>query len=417
MINRLLVIADDLTGAAEIAGIGLRYGLAPRLRREAPGRVDAGLTVLDTDTRLSGAADAVAVLTRRAHELAVADPSGFPHAIDLIFKKTDSVLRGPTLAEVEALMRALKRPAALLVPQNPSRGRLIDEFGQYHMDGVPLYASSFANDPEYPATTSDVLEILRHHSAGAPAAKAPGPPARIADVGAPLPAAGVVVGAGGAEQVRRWAARVRPGVAGANVLAAGAADFFQAILEHQGHSVRRRSLTGMPPGPTLFVCGSASAYSRNELVARAEHKGVPVLPMPEPLYHDTAGGTAQLAKWVAAATKAIADTGRALMTINQPPDRAPGKPQRLQDAISDAAAKVLAEAKVANLMLEGGATGSVVCRRMGWSNFDVTGEFGTGIVQLRVAGHADTPHIVVKPGSYRWPDVVWDVSAPAAAKR
>ena len=48
---RILVIADDLSGAAELTGIGARHGLAARLERDAPIAVHDGLTVLDTDTR------------------------------------------------------------------------------------------------------------------------------------------------------------------------------------------------------------------------------------------------------------------------------------------------------------------------------------------------------------------------------
>ena len=49
--NSILVIADDLTGAAEIAGIGHYYGLPTRVIRDRPARRESGLTVADTDSR------------------------------------------------------------------------------------------------------------------------------------------------------------------------------------------------------------------------------------------------------------------------------------------------------------------------------------------------------------------------------
>ena len=49
--TRVLVIADDLSGAAEIAGVGLRYGLPTRLLRERPVECGEGLTVIDSDSR------------------------------------------------------------------------------------------------------------------------------------------------------------------------------------------------------------------------------------------------------------------------------------------------------------------------------------------------------------------------------
>ncbi len=395
VLKRVLVIADDLTGAAEIAGVGLRYGMTPRLVRGKAGRCEPGLTVIDTDSRMLSPADAAAVIKRRIYELSAADPVGFPAGFDLIFKKTDSVLRGPVMAELEAMMAGLRRPAALLVPQNPSRGRAIEN-NEYHIDGLPLYATAFANDPEYPARTADVLELL-----GKPAAHTIG----VVDAGEPLPLNGISVGAGGAEQVKQWAARAR-----GNILLAGAADFFVALLEHQGMTFRKRFITDVPVGPMLLVCGSASAYGRNELIARAEHKGVMISPMPDDVFDAGTQAAASLRTWCDQAVSVLRSSGRVLLTIPQPPDRSPEAPQRIQDAIAEAAACILKAAQsVSGLTIEGGGTASAVCRRMGWDHFDVTGELATGVVQLKVTGAGEAPTVLIKPGSYRWPDALWDV--------
>src|SRR6476620_10457313 len=98
--KRALVIADDLTGAAEIAGIGHRYGLATTLLRSRPQAIGYGLTVIDTDSRLldrSTGANLVANFTREL------DRSDF----DLVYKKTDSVLRGNIAAELGSIMREM----------------------------------------------------------------------------------------------------------------------------------------------------------------------------------------------------------------------------------------------------------------------------------------------------------------------
>ena len=86
--RKALVIADDLSGAAEIAGIGRRYGLPTKLARERPKFFPPGLTVIDTDSRSLPPEEAAAAAARA---VAGIDPTSF----DLIFKKTDSVLRGP----------------------------------------------------------------------------------------------------------------------------------------------------------------------------------------------------------------------------------------------------------------------------------------------------------------------------------
>src|SRR5213078_2166976 len=150
--TRLLVIADDLSGAAEIAGIGLRYGLPTRLVRERPVECGAGLTVIDSDSRLLRATRAARIV-----ESLVEGVSG--DEFDLIYKKTDSAMRGQILAEVRALMRILGFSGALLVAQNPSRGRVIVD-GEYRIDGVPLHQTGFADDPDHPAHASDPAKLL-----------------------------------------------------------------------------------------------------------------------------------------------------------------------------------------------------------------------------------------------------------------
>src|SRR5438874_911312 len=149
---RALAIADDLTGAAEIAGLGVRYGLPTQLTRRSSARPTAALTVIDTDSRLLPPSDAASTVSDSIQHLPTRN-------FDIIYKKTDSLMRGPLLAEIEALMAALDKRAAILVAQNPSRGRTV-QGGEYRIDGVPLHKTSLANDPEYPATSANVSALL-----------------------------------------------------------------------------------------------------------------------------------------------------------------------------------------------------------------------------------------------------------------
>jgi uncharacterized protein YgbK (DUF1537 family) len=153
---RILAIADDLTGAAEIAAHGLRHGLPSRLNRSPVNSFEPGLTVLDTDTRNLQPRDAAAVIAKFI-------PPDVSKLVDLIFKKTDSVLRGPILAELHAMMPAIGVKSALLVPQNPSRGRTIFR-GAYQVAGIPLAETAFRNDPTYPAWSSNALQLLKRSS-------------------------------------------------------------------------------------------------------------------------------------------------------------------------------------------------------------------------------------------------------------
>jgi uncharacterized protein YgbK (DUF1537 family) len=380
---KLCVIADDLTGAAEIAGLGLRYGLAARLVREpfVPDGCGEGLTVLDTDSRAL-TPEAAAARVREA--CAAACASGFGR----IYKKTDSALRGPLLAEVGAALEALGMERALLVPQNPSRGRTVSA-GRYASGGVPLHLTEFGRDPEHPATSDDVAELLGARDGALPVA--------VLDPGAALPSCGVAFGcAADAAEVRGWASQLD-----ARTLPAGGADFFQAVLEAAGLRVCTSPAPQAREGRALAVCGSASEESRRA-VQQAGRSGVRICRMPASVFGATDGATAAQALWREEAARALRESGAAVLTVGRPcAGGGHGCARRLAEALADAAASALAEGAADELLLEGGATAAAVARKLGWHAFHVCEELAPGVVGLRPVSGG--PRVTFKPGSYPWP--------------
>jgi uncharacterized protein YgbK (DUF1537 family) len=116
------LIADDLTGAADAS-------VAFAARREVvillPGaaRQEASLTVIDTESRGLPPAEAAAAVTRACLGLGGG-----------VFKKVDSTLRGPVLAELEAARVALGLAAVVLAPSLPAQGRIVRD-GRLLVDG------------------------------------------------------------------------------------------------------------------------------------------------------------------------------------------------------------------------------------------------------------------------------------------
>ncbi|HWP40899.1 MAG TPA: nucleotide-binding domain containing protein, partial [Tepidisphaeraceae bacterium] len=90
----------------------------------------------------------------------------------------------------------------------------------------------------------------------------------------------------------------------------------------------------------------------------------------------------------------------------RPIDRSPGASQRYQDALADVVEAVLRCGGIDLMLLEGGATASAVCRRLGWDTFAILGELAPGAVAMRPQSR-EAPDIIVKPGSYPWPQAVW----------
>jgi uncharacterized protein YgbK (DUF1537 family) len=94
----IAVIADDLTGAAELAGIGLNFQLRTEIRYRCRCASTADLLIIATDTRSLPVAEAKQVIADLPASLMQLNPR-------LIFKKIDSVLRGHVLDEVQSQLR------------------------------------------------------------------------------------------------------------------------------------------------------------------------------------------------------------------------------------------------------------------------------------------------------------------------
>jgi uncharacterized protein YgbK (DUF1537 family) len=145
----VLVIADDLTGALEAGAKFAGHGMGAAVvtgRAEAPERP---VLVVDTETRHAGAeeaADAVATAVRA-------------HPAPLIYKKTDSTLRGNITAELAALAAALPEARIAYLPAYPAMGRTV-HVGRLYVDGVPVEQTAFARDPLNPVAVSSIAELL-----------------------------------------------------------------------------------------------------------------------------------------------------------------------------------------------------------------------------------------------------------------
>ena len=83
----ILVIADDFTGAAEMAGICLGYGLKVSLCLGSLTDCNAEVLVISTDSRSMKKEAALSVVERITLQALQMKP-------DFVYKKIDSVLRG-----------------------------------------------------------------------------------------------------------------------------------------------------------------------------------------------------------------------------------------------------------------------------------------------------------------------------------
>jgi len=380
------VIADDLTGAAELGAMGLRHGLSAEIVVKGRPSGGADLVCMDTDSRSCVPEEA----GRRA-----ADAAKLLHDAKArwIYKKVDSVLRGQVTAEVESVMIQLRLKRALLLPANPSLGRKIQD-GQYFVQGRPINKTEFARDPEHPRTSSRVLQLLKPSQSM---------PIYVSNLRDSMPGAGIVVGEAATPQdVQRWAL-----IRDSRTLPAGGSEYFGALLMAEKKKAMSPATKVLPNGAIyrqLFVCGTSSQSSR-KFVKAARERGTPVFSLPLELMWKTEftpGATEVISQRVIAMFQS---NSRVILNVGLPPVRDTSVARRLSDHLVQIAQLVLRQVDVGHVYAEGGATAAELVRRMGWTRLSALSEPAPGVATLAIEGN-ESRLLTVKPGTYAWP-VKW----------
>jgi D-threonate/D-erythronate kinase len=358
----IVIIADDLSGAAELAGIAFSQGYQAEVQRQFDPASEAEVIAVDTDSRSLPAETAAERVRQATTAIAAAKPTW-------IFKKVDSLLRGNVRSEIEVLLEMNEWKRAVLIPANPSRSRTIEN-GQLLIDGVPMDRTALAQDPDHPRRSADVAELLGDGRLNANTITIPD----VANL----------------SRLHSLATQIDD-----QVLAAGAADFFTALLERRG---RPTSRTGVSPKnlairlPALLVCGSRATWDRR--AAECAAAGVPSRTL-QPVLFDLADDAANQLGIARRLLLGIGDAGAAL------------PPAELVARLASLTALVLERSPVATLLVEGGATAAAVVHRLGWSCFAVVSSSPAGIGVLRPLRVSAAPTLWIKPGSYPWPQSVW----------
>ena len=382
----IAVIADDFTGAAELAAVGLRYGLNAEVQTQLGHDSKADLIAIDTDTRSRTPKEAATQVQKVLQQLQEITP-------EWIYKKVDSVMRGHILTELTALLTASNRQRVMLVPANPSFGRTISN-GRYFINGQPLNETDFANDPEYPAVSSDVLDLLGPSESVATCLLKPQQE---------IPTTGITIGEAETKQdLQSWAAQLDN-----STFPAGAADFFAAILESKGfYQIPPKQKAESPQGKTaLFVCTAGSPNSQ-KAAQEAQRHAIPISKMPsELLYNDEPTGKL-LQQWTNDTITTLQKYSKAIVTIDQSIAQNPELAQRLRQHIAALVKNILSRTSIHELFIEGGATASAIVRRLQWRRFFPCAELAPGIVRMR-AKEKQNLYLTIKPGSYHWPKKIW----------
>ena len=153
------VIADDCTGAADVASLFADEGLEVAVEFgevTSPPPGDADALVIGLKTRTAPRADAVARSLVAAARLAAAGAQRLYFKYCSTFDSTETGNIGPVL---DALTDHVGAAVVVVCPAYPAQGRTV-QGRQLLVHGVPLAETSMAQHPLTPMRDSDVVRLL-----------------------------------------------------------------------------------------------------------------------------------------------------------------------------------------------------------------------------------------------------------------
>ncbi|HEX4795149.1 MAG TPA: four-carbon acid sugar kinase family protein [Humisphaera sp.] len=388
----IAVIADDFTGAAELAAAAADVGLSAEVQTRFDPSSDAKVIAVDTDTRAMDESLAAKIVSDLSRDILRHDP-------DWIYKKTDSVLRGNVRAEIEALLAVTDKRRCLLVPANPSKGRTICG-GVYCIDGKCLEQTTFANDPLHPRRSSKIAELLGHS---------------IVQMGLaePAPGEGIMV-----PDVESEAdLMLRASECNSSTLAAGGVEFFIALLRCKAMkqiAISPQPRLALKAQRSLFICGSAQAWSHGR-AEECRQRDVPVHAMPEEILSASSDASDRsVHQWADAIARSLKTHGAAMAAIGHECVPSLAATHRLTESLVAVVIDVLNGDRCDHLYVEGGSTAAALTQGIGWTRLQAIPAQLAGVACLRPVGR-ESPLLFVKPGSYPWPQGVWP-STPATTQ-
>ncbi len=386
----ITVIADDLTGAAEVAGVCMRYGLKVAFGIDSVPNVASDVRVVATDSRSVSEEEAYRqhlYLTRQAVT-----------SEEVLFKKTDSVLRGHVLAELDAFLQATGKKAVLLQPANPAVGRCIRN-GNYFVGENLLHETGFSSDPDFPARSSGVSDLLLQRSPGFAQKKEwsilSGVQITAADHGIVIP------DATSPDELAK-PLNVFP-----NSLLAGSAAFFEKVLLHYFPNAKLQPTPKADITSDFLMIGGSTHPQGRSFVAGMKSAGCPVEYFSAEMLQEqeSYGAVERRAEELIPIWK---NNGKMILSISPENVKFPNSSVVLKSRMNRLVGIVLSRCEeVTEFLIEGGATAYSILSYLKWDTLIPAGELAPGVIRMQVSQRPSL-YLTIKPGSYIWPQGIGD---------
>ncbi|MEZ6193618.1 MAG: nucleotide-binding domain containing protein [Phycisphaerales bacterium] len=193
-----------------------------------------------------------------------------------------------------------------------------------------------------------------------------------------------------------------------DTLFAGGGDFFDVLLSTR-IGTPSRSNRAWPIGSFVLVCGSL-ADRDNRTFDRAIDLGLQVIYTPGriasgdshsgPASDTVRSDIAQNLKLRRGVVVATPDH-----TISDHDDR-----MAISSRLIDLAVGVPKDIGIDEYLVTGGFTADLLMQKLGFRTCRVSGQWADGVVRLTASGGSG-PAVTIKPGSYAWPDTIWNAIA------
>lgn len=376
----IAVIADDFTGAAEIGGVGLKYGLRVVLETKVELDEHADLLIIAADTRNLSVEDAVKKINKLTKQLMELKPR-------FIYKKIDSALRGNVAEELCAQMQVEGKGRSIVVAGNPEIKRLIIN-GIYYIDDVPLSETFFAQDKEYRIQSSQVTELIQSDICEV----------KSVSRDAIIPQDGLlVVDVHERGDMQKWLSSVD-----AETVLAGGASFFDVVLEQEFGKKDKPGIINYQLGnKALIVFGSA--YPKDaQFLQSLVHSGVKVSNMPDELYWASKCDSETIEKWTDDIVTLLSSDNKVILTINQSGNFQSDMVCNIKDKMAKVVRLIVKNVELDDMLIEGGATTSSILKSMKVTRLYPFKQIESGVIQMSAHGYPNL-YITTKPGSYLWP--------------
>ena len=304
----------------------------------------------------------------------------------IVYKKSDSTLRGNVAAELEALSGVAGRERTVVAPAFSAAGRTTLD-GTQLVHGVPVDETEMRDDPQTPVREAHIPTLLAEafSSIGTLGVEDVADPGRVRQV---LEENECVVA--DAERASDLKVLVRAVSDPARVLWAGSAGLAFALGSvYPGPGAGDTGESGAPVRPVLVVVGSLSGVAREQVRRLVQEYG--------DISVEAGGGEA-----VAAARDALSG---ATCAVVHSPEKEDASGEAVLGSLAEVVGRLSEENLFGGLILTGGATAVGVARRLGATGILLRGEVEAGVPAGTLIGPRPYP-VVTKAGGFGGPDTL-----------